>query len=97
MRDKYRSAIYTFSEEQYKRAKTILNDLNEKNKDKFVTLVLRFDKFKASRDDILNYYYNNPNKPFCETFINPKLKLLLTNYNSLVNKNKLDHLIEKTA
>ncbi|MFT5243881.1 MAG: peptide-methionine (S)-S-oxide reductase, partial [Psychroserpens sp.] len=35
---------------------------------------------------------SNPEKPFCETFINPKLKMLLKNYNANINQEKLSHL-----
>ncbi|MFD2916532.1 peptide-methionine (S)-S-oxide reductase [Psychroserpens luteus] len=92
MRDKYRSAIYTFSEEQKLNAENILEVLNEKYQNKLVTLVLNFGEFKASREEITNYYYNNPEKPFCETFINPKLRLLLENYSAYIDHEKLNHL-----
>ncbi|OUS03577.1 peptide methionine sulfoxide reductase [Flavobacteriales bacterium 33_180_T64] len=95
MRDKYRSAIYTFSKEGNTKAKAILSDLNKNKSDPFVTLVLTFEEFKLSREAITNYYYSNPEKPFCETFINPKLKLLLENHNTYINKNKLNHLKAK--
>jgi peptide-methionine (S)-S-oxide reductase len=59
---------------------------------KLITQVLTFQKFKASRAEIINYYYKNPKKPFCESFINPKLKLLLDQFSSAVNPEKLKHL-----
>ncbi|WP_047550656.1 peptide-methionine (S)-S-oxide reductase [Psychroserpens sp. Hel_I_66] len=93
MRDKYRSAIYTFSNEQKIKAETILNALKQQYKSKLVTRVLNFSEFKASREEITNYYYKNPKKPFCETFIDPKLKLLLKEYSTHVNTEKLNHLI----
>jgi peptide-methionine (S)-S-oxide reductase len=96
MRDKYRSAIYTFSEEQKTYAKQILASLNEQYQDKLVTNVLDFRAFSASREAITNYYYNNPGKPFCETFINPKLKLLLKNYSTFIDHEKLNHLKVKS-
>ncbi|WP_298754565.1 peptide-methionine (S)-S-oxide reductase [uncultured Psychroserpens sp.] len=97
MRDKYRSAIYTFSEVVKAKAKYILSDLNKQHKDELITLVLDFNTFKTSREEITNYYFKNPEKPFCKTFINPKLKLLLTNYTNKVNCDKLDHLKLETT
>ncbi|MEH6535061.1 MAG: peptide-methionine (S)-S-oxide reductase [Psychroserpens sp.] len=92
MREKYRSAIYTFSKEQKSQAKLVLNVLNKQNKNEIITLILDFSEFKASGEAFTNYYYNNPEKPFCETFINPKLKLLLEDYSDFVNQDKLSHL-----
>ncbi|MFT5627794.1 MAG: peptide-methionine (S)-S-oxide reductase [Dokdonia sp.] len=92
MRVKYRSAIYTFSEEQKAKVNYILTALNTQYEDKLVTLVLSFCEFKASLEAFTNYYNSNPEKPFCETFINPKLKMLLKNYNANINQEKLSHL-----
>lgn len=96
MRDKYRSAVYTLSNLQKEEVEHLLKDLNDEHKDELVTLVLDFKEFKASRDDITNYYYNNPEKPFCETFINPKLKMLLEDFADDVNQEKLSHLKVET-
>lgn len=94
MRAKYRSAIYTFNEEQNAETVNILNTLRPKFMNKLITEVLPFVEFKSSREQLLNYYYQNPNKPFCENFINPKLKFLLKRYAKQVNQNKLKHLKE---
>nr|WP_321232237.1 peptide-methionine (S)-S-oxide reductase [uncultured Psychroserpens sp.] len=92
MRDKYRSAIYTFSDTQKAQSKQILHELGKEYYGTLVTLVLDFNAFKMSRNEITNYYYNNPEKPFCKAFINPKLKLLLKDYGAHVNHEKLSHL-----
>jgi peptide-methionine (S)-S-oxide reductase len=55
--------------------------------------VCPFQSFKASRDDIQNYYTKNPEKPFCETFINPKLKLVLERFSEHTNMEKLKYLV----
>ncbi|RXG20883.1 peptide-methionine (S)-S-oxide reductase [Leeuwenhoekiella marinoflava] len=75
-RSKYRSAIYTFSETQEHESKLILKKLQTDFKKTLITQVLPFSSFKASRNSLLNYYYSNPEKPFCEIYINPKLALL---------------------
>lgn len=92
MRQKYRSAIYTFSEQQTKVSKQILSELQSLFKNQLVTKVLPFQSFKPSREQIRDYYYKNPKKPFCENFISPKLRLLLKKYSALVNTKKLNHL-----
>lgn len=92
MRQKYRSAIYTFSEQQTKVSKQILSELQSLFKNQLVTKVLPFQSFKPSREQIRDYYYKNPKKPFCENFISPKLRLLLKKHSALVNTKKLNHL-----
>lgn len=92
MREKYRSAVYTFSEEQKMSVEKIIDELQIEFDSKIVTKVYPFSKFKASREAIQNYYEKNPNKPFCETFINPKLMLLLQKFSDYVNNQKVAHL-----
>ena len=92
MRTKYHSAVYVFSKEQKQEAKQILESLQNQFENKLITEVLPFESFKASREQIQNYYYNNPEKPFCERFINPKLEVLLKRFSNYTNKNKLKHL-----
>lgn len=89
LRVKYRSAIYTFSEEQKTKVNSILST---QCGDRFVTLVLSFSAFKSSLEAFTDYYYSNPEKPFCQTFIDPKLKMLITDYSANVNQEKLNHL-----
>ncbi len=91
MRKKYRSAIYIFNKNEESQTRRILDKLQLKFNDKLITQVLYYSKFKASRAEITNYYYKNPKKPFCETFINPKLKLLLEKFNKYTS-NRILHL-----
>ncbi len=93
MRNKYRSAVYTFSSEQENNSKKIIENLQKGFDDKIITKVFPFLEFKASREAIQNYYQKNPNKPFCETFINPKLQLLLDKFSNYVDDKKVEHLI----
>lgn len=92
MRSKYRSAVYTFSEVQRQEVEQIIERFQVLFEKKLITQVFPFQNFKASRSEITNYYYKNPKKPFCESFINPKLKLLLDQFSSAVNQEKLKHL-----
>ena len=76
MREKYRSAIYVFSEAQKETSQKIINILQSNFDKKIITQILDFDTFKPSQEQFQKYYLKNPKKPFCERFINPKLKLL---------------------
>jgi len=91
MRSKYRSAIYTFSIEQQKETETLLNKIKIEFEDKIITCILPFCNFKESDALFKNYYYKNPKKPFCETFINPKLSFLLKEYNAFINQEKTQY------
>ncbi|MFK7834193.1 MAG: peptide-methionine (S)-S-oxide reductase [Winogradskyella sp.] len=84
MRHKYRSAIYYFSEVQKTEAQFILNGFQTTFQNQLITNIYPFSEFKASREAIQNYYLKNPEKPFCERFINPKLKVLLHQFSEFV-------------
>ena len=92
MRTKYRSAVYTFSKDQEEASKAIIKMFQNQFEDQIITRVMPFLEFKASREAIQNYYQKNPNKPFCETFINPKLKFLIDKYAVCLNEEKVAHL-----
>ncbi len=76
MRKKFRSAVYTFNEDQAVESTNILQYFQEDSADKIITKVYPFSDFKPSRNDLQNYYLKNPLKPFCEKYIAPKLKLV---------------------
>ncbi|OBX23041.1 MULTISPECIES: peptide-methionine (S)-S-oxide reductase [Bizionia] len=92
MRNKYRSAVYTFSEAQHLEVDKLIESFQQDFDQELVTSVLPFSDFKASREAIQNYYQKNPEKPFCETFINPKLRLLLQQFSTYTDQEKLKHL-----
>ena len=96
MRSKYRSAIYTFSESQNKKVQSELELFQFQFQNKLITKVLPFKAFKPSRAQIQNYYYNNPEKPFCERFINPKLQIILSSFSKYADQNKLKHLTNES-
>lgn len=95
MRKKYRSAVYVFSESQDAEVNMILESFQAEFDHALITQVLPFIEFKPSKEEFKAYYYKNPHKPFCENFINPKLKLLLKRFSQYTNKDKLDHLQKK--
>ncbi|WP_299164565.1 peptide-methionine (S)-S-oxide reductase [uncultured Eudoraea sp.] len=80
MRKKYRSAVYTFSGRQQKEADQILRRLQKDFQDMLITGIYSYKDFKMSPEPFQNYYLKNPNKPFCKTYIGPKLQMLLRRF-----------------
>jgi len=79
-RQKYRSAIYTFSALQHVETQRILEVKQKLFEKSLVTKVYPFGKFRLNEKQYLNYYKSNPEKPFCQVRIEPKLKILLEKY-----------------
>ena len=79
-REKYRSALYTFSDAQHQEAQTILTKKQKLFEKTLVTKVYPFGKFRLNDEQYLNYYKSNPDKPFCQVRIEPKLRVLLDRY-----------------
>jgi peptide-methionine (S)-S-oxide reductase len=80
MRTKYRSAIYVFDKDQEVSVLEILRKMNHRFEEKLVTKVYPFRSFKPSAVEFQNYYLQNPKKPFCQTYIDPKLKVLSSQF-----------------
>lgn len=83
-RSAYRSAIYAMDVESGEMAQKILNELQAKFEKPLITKVLQYSKFKASREEMQNYYRKNPDKPFCERYIQPKLDTVSNTFKSQV-------------
>ncbi|MEP1097398.1 MAG: peptide-methionine (S)-S-oxide reductase [Cyclobacteriaceae bacterium] len=83
MRDKYRSAVYSFSDNDEKAMRS-LETLSERFDSPLMTRVLPFVSFESSPEKYQDYYQKNQGKPFCETHINPKLQLLMQEFRSHV-------------
>ena len=84
MRKRYRSAVYTFTAEQMTEADKILEKLQEDFKEALVTRSYMHKSFRSSVEAFRNYYLKNPDKPFCKSYIDPKLKLVLDKYRRYV-------------
>ncbi|MCX7567640.1 peptide-methionine (S)-S-oxide reductase [Sulfitobacter sp. F26169L] len=76
MRGKYRSAVYTYSAKQAEQVQRTLERLKNSFDRPLVTQVLPYDSFKASDPRFVNYADKNAGGPFCQRYIDPKLKLL---------------------
>ncbi|RDI10405.1 peptide-methionine (S)-S-oxide reductase [Flavobacterium sp. AG291] len=92
MRGKYRSAVYVFDDRDAEIAMQTMDTLQSEFNEPFVTKVLPFKEFSLSRDELLDYYFSNPQKPFCERYITPKLKLIMERFSNVANNDKLKHL-----
>jgi peptide-methionine (S)-S-oxide reductase len=92
MRGKYRSAVYVFSTDDAADSLTAIQSLQKDFDKPVITQVLPYCDFRLNREDSLNYYYSDPERPFCENYINPKLKLLLQQFTNVADSDKLKHL-----
>ncbi len=73
MRGKYRSAVYTFSDEQMAGMQALIGAQQGDFDAPLVTQTLPFVEFKASDARFQNYYATDGERPFCTTYIDPKL------------------------
>lgn len=90
MRIKYRSAIYWFDAASETKSKLVVEDLQKGFGEKIITKVLPFGEFKSSDERFHNYYYTDPEKPFCETYISPKLTILRNRFGKKLDKGKIN-------
>jgi peptide-methionine (S)-S-oxide reductase len=89
MRSKYRSAVYAFTDEQRSFASQAIEKLQVDFDQRVITDVIPFGAFKLNDEKYLNYYLKDPEKPFCKTFIDPKLNILLSQFSNHTVDNKL--------
>lgn len=94
MRDKYRSAIYVFSNDQKERVKKSIDRLQADFEKTIITRTLPFVSFKENEEGFLDYFYNRPDAPFCQTYIHPKLSLLMERFSDKVDNEKVNSLIK---
>ena len=79
-RKKYRSAVYTFNSKQSSMAQKALAELADENDKNYITQVLPFRSFKLNDERYQQYYLKHADKPFCKTYIDPKLATLRQQY-----------------
>lgn len=92
MRTKYRSAIYFFNAEQHILIKQLFHEFQSEFNNLLITQLLPYKKFKPTEINFENYYFNNPSKPFCTSYIDPKLNLLRSTFSAYTDEEKLKHL-----
>lgn len=80
LRGKYRSAIYYSDAAQSVAAKRGLARMQRQFKAPLVTRVLAYAGFRPSDARFSDYYARGPERPFCQRYIEPKLKLVSERY-----------------
>ena len=79
MRNKYRSAVYTFNEDQNELGSSIIARRKQQDQS-VITEVLPFVSFELNQEEFLNYYLTRKEAPFCQKFISPKLEQLINSH-----------------
>lgn len=76
LRGKYRSAIYVPKEASAGQAQAALQQAQQGFDTTLITRVLPLIDFRPSDPRYQNYYRSNPERPFCQRYIDPKLARL---------------------
>ena len=84
MRGKYRSAVYVDDAAQRRVFETLLARISVETGERFVTQVLILRGFRPSDERFWNYYRSDPERPFCQTYIAPKLARLRDRHRELL-------------
>jgi peptide-methionine (S)-S-oxide reductase len=71
----YRSVIFYHSLEQKQIAEKVKENLEKEKvfQDPIVTEIVKFEVFYPAEKYHQNYFANNPNQPYCQAVINPKV------------------------
>lgn len=88
LRRRYPSAVYAFTEQQRAVAMEAINIYQADFSDQMLTRVEEAGDFIPCDDEKQNYYFNHPERPFCEGQIMPKLKILLAKFGDHVSADK---------
>lgn len=76
MRNKYGSAVYVFSDAEVSTVSLVLESLQRDFDEKLITQVHLLRTFKSSDSQFHDYYFTDPERPFCKRHIHPKLQVL---------------------
>lgn len=82
----YRSAIFTTTDEQFKKSWESKQALEKSGEfsNPIVTEIEPLSAFYEAEDYHQKYFENHPNAPYCQLIIVPKLEKLLSHYKNLV-------------
>jgi peptide-methionine (S)-S-oxide reductase len=71
----YRSAIFYHNEDQKRDAEEVINEITDEGvyDAPIVTEITPFEKFWPAEDYHQEYFANNPNVPYCQTVVAPKV------------------------
>lgn len=84
----YRSAIFYTTEAQKSAAQDFISGINASSKKgkPIVTEVVPLDAFYPAEEYHKDYYANNPQNPYCELIINPKLQKVQEKFAALLKR-----------
>jgi peptide-methionine (S)-S-oxide reductase len=84
----YRSAIFYHNDEQKQIAEDAIKDLNSQQiwGKPIVTELTTFDKFYMAEDYHQEYFANNPNQPYCQAVVAPKVMKFRKHFLEMLKK-----------
>ena len=86
--EQYRSVILCTTDQQKNQAEAHIKKLNDENVfgAPVVTQVERLEEFTKAETYHQQYYQKNPDKPYCQVIINPKVSKIRAKYAHLLKK-----------
>ncbi|OEF28136.1 peptide-methionine (S)-S-oxide reductase [Vibrio rumoiensis] len=88
LRSRYPSAVYAYDADDLVMIETILHQFKKRFESTLLTQAFMAGNFIPSKQSMQDYFYSNPDKPFCQTIISPKLRKLMSEYASWVDNRK---------
>jgi len=84
----YRSVIFYHSPEQKKIAEEVIQEIAAAKlwSGRIVTQVVPFEAFYVAEDYHQEYFANNPNQPYCQAVVAPKVKKFRDHYRAQLKK-----------
>lgn len=79
----YRSIVLFRNEEEQKVAVQVMQDMQPLFEDIIVTELIAFEAFYKAEPYHQNYYQSNPDKPYCQRIIEPKLQKIRKSFTNL--------------
>ena len=82
----YRSVAFYRTENEKRIVETEMKRISESKKynSKIVTQVVPFEKFYPAEEYHQDYFENNPNQPYCQLIVNPKVQKFKKKFASLL-------------
>ena len=82
-REKYRSAVYTLSDDLHEEVVEIIQALQSDFSKPLITQVLPLIEFQISPDKYQQYYQKHTEGAFCQRFVDPKLAMIREEFSEL--------------
>jgi len=84
----YRSAIFFHNDEQMRIAEDLIRELNAQKiwDDPIVTELAKFESFHVAEEYHQEYFARNPNQPYCQAVVAPKVAKFRKHHLDLLKK-----------